>query len=129
MPDHALKQNSDQSDIGLNKEKNIFHIALHFIVPLAVALLFAGPKWRGAFLVLIATMIVDIDHIVADPIYDPMRCSIGFHPFHQHAFIVGYLLLTIPSKTRWVGIGLCIHMLLDSIDCYTNLGIWTTPAF
>ncbi len=73
---------------------------------------------------MIATMVVDIDHLLATPIYDPMRCSIGFHPLHQLPAIVLYLVMLIPAKTRWIGLGLVIHMLLDSIDCYKNLGIW-----
>ena len=73
---------------------------------------------------MIATMVVDIDHLLATPIYDPMRCSIGFHPLHQLPAIALYLVMLVPAKTRWVGLGLVIHMLLDSIDCYKNLGIW-----
>lgn len=73
---------------------------------------------------MVATMAVDLDHLVADPIYDPMRCSIGFHPLHQPIFIAVYALLCGFKKTRWVGIGLLVHMALDSIDCYKNLGIW-----
>lgn len=70
------------------------------------------------------TMVVDIDHIVADPIYNPNRCSIGFHPFHQLHFILLYGVLVAIKKTRWVGIGLLVHMVLDSIDCYQNMGVW-----
>ena len=33
---------------------------------------------------MMATMLVDLDHLFADPIYDPDRCSIGFHPLHQY---------------------------------------------
>jgi hypothetical protein len=37
-----------------------------------------------------------------------------------------YFALCFPKKTRYVGIGLMIHMALDSIDCqYTN-GVWFT---
>ena len=28
------------------------------------------------------TMMVDLDHLIADPIFDPQRC-IGFHPLHS----------------------------------------------
>lgn len=75
---------------------------------------------------MVATMIVDIDHVIATPIYDPMRCSIGFHPLHQLPAIAVYFLMLIPKKLRLVGLGLVIHMALDSIDCYKNLGIWIT---
>ena len=70
-------------------------------------------------------MVVDIDHLLATPIYDPMRCSIGFHPLHLWPFILVYVGLSLYKKTRLIGIGLVIHMILDSLDCYQNLGIWT----
>jgi hypothetical protein len=66
---------------------------------------------------MIATMLVDIDHLLATPIYDPARCSIDFHPLHQLKFMVVYLALCLFPATRLVGIGLVIHMLLDWLDC------------
>lgn len=72
-----------------------------------------------------STMLVDLDHLLADPIYDPQRCSIGFHPLHKLWFIGFYIVLIFFPKTRLVGLGLTIHMALDSIDCqYTN-GMWS----
>ena len=38
-------------------------------------------------------MLVDLDHLLADPIYDPERCSIGFHPLHSIPAIVVYALM------------------------------------
>jgi hypothetical protein len=61
--------------------------------------------------------LVDLDHLAANPIYDPGRCSICYHPLHNLLPIVLYLLLCLPPKTRYVGIGLIIHMALDSVDC------------
>jgi len=65
-----------------------------------------------------ATMVVDVDHVLAVPIYDPDRCSIGFHPLHGLFPIIVYSAMCLPRKTRLIGIGLIIHMLLDAIDCY-----------
>jgi len=76
---------------------------------------------------MMATMVVDIDHIIATPIYDPMRCSINFHPFHSLYLMPVYAGLAAFSKTRLIGLGLVIHMVLDSIDCFVNLGIWYQP--
>lgn len=73
---------------------------------------------------MILTMIVDIDHLLANPIYDPLRCSIGFHPLHQDIAIFIYLILCFIPKLRYIGIGLLIHMALDSIDCFVNQGLW-----
>lgn len=81
-----------------------------------------------------ATMVVDADHLLATPIYDPERCSIGFHPLHSTVAIVLYALafvapLTIPKhgvdpgihRRAWpvhvAGLGLLIHMALDWTEC------------
>jgi hypothetical protein len=93
------------------------HLVLHAVVPLAVALLFYRGQWKRAWIIMFATMLVDLDHLVADPIYDPDRCSIGFHPLHTWPAIAVYVLLTIPRPTRLVGLGLVIHMALDGLDC------------
>jgi hypothetical protein len=102
----------------------MFHLALHFIVPAAIAALFFRTAWVLAFLVMIATMLVDADHLLANPIYDPSRCSIGFHPLHQLWFIALYVALCFAPKTRLVGIGLTVHMALDAIDCQFTNGVW-----
>lgn len=73
---------------------------------------------------MVATMIVDLDHLMADPIYDPGRCSIGFHPLHGFLPLAVYLALCFIPKLRYMGIGLVIHMALDSIDCQITNGVW-----
>jgi hypothetical protein len=95
----------------------VLHLVLHVAVPGAVALLFFRSQWRRAWLIMVATMLVDLDHLLADPIYDPGRCSIGFHPLHTLPAILIYVGLTVPRKTRLVGLGLVIHMALDALDC------------
>ena len=60
---------------------------------------------------------IDIDHLWADPLYDPGRCSIGFHPLHRTPAIVFYALLLLPRRTRLLAIGLLVHMGLDALDC------------
>ena len=95
----------------------MLHIGLHFIVPLLVAYLFFTKNWTFAFLIMMTTMVVDLDHLLADPIYNPTRCSIGFHPLHQLWLVAGYVALCFFPKTRLVGLGLTIHMALDAIDC------------
>jgi hypothetical protein len=73
---------------------------------------------------MMATMLVDLDHLLANPIYDATRCSIGFHPLHQPWFITLYAALCLFPKTRLIGLGLIIHMVLDSIDCQFTNGVW-----
>ena len=112
----------------------MIHIALHFIVPLIIALAFYRSRWLNATFIMMATFIVDADHLLADPIYDPSRCSIGFHPLHTTPAIVIYaamftLALLAGRKANGqglhptacvlhlVGLGLLTHMALDWIDC------------
>lgn len=71
---------------------------------------------------MMAGMLIDLDHLLADPIYDAGRCSIGFHPLHTTLPIAVYALLLIPPKTRLFGVGLCIHIALDAVDCYAMAG-------
>lgn len=95
------------------------HIILHFVVPVLIAFLFYRNMFIKAWLIMIATMVVDIDHLLAVPIYDPNRCSIGFHPLHSYIAICIYFLLLFFPKVRLIALGLLIHMALDYIDCYT----------
>ena len=96
----------------------MLHISLHLVVPLAVVGLFFKKEWKIAYFIMLSTMLVDLDHLLANPIYDPNRCSIGFHPLHQPWFIAFYFILSFYPKTRFIGVGLVIHMVLDAIDCY-----------
>lgn len=95
----------------------ILHLVLHGAVPGAVAWTLFRARWRLAWLIMLATMAVDLDHLLADPIYDPNRCSIGFHPLHRAPAIAAYALMLLPPQTRIVGSGLLIHMGLDASDC------------
>ena len=95
----------------------VTHLILHFAMPAAIARVFYRDRFVQAFLIMIATMLVDLDHIFANPVFDPNRCSIGFHPLHQYPLIALYVVLAAWTKTRLIGIGLLIHMLLDGVDC------------
>ncbi len=104
----------------------MLHILLHFIIPLSIASVWFKPHWQKAYGLMIFAFIVDLDHLLATPIYEANRCSINFHPLHLLYLQPIYLLLCLPKVTRYFGIGLCIHMLLDSLDCQINQGIWYT---
>lgn len=105
----------------------MLHLGLHFLVPALLAGVFFRKRWKLAYLFMIAAMLVDIDHLLANPIYDPGRCSIGFHPLHQLRIIALYTVLCFVPWTRIVGIGLLIHMALDAIDCQLTSGVWISP--
>ena len=129
----------------------MLHIALHFLVPIAVALVVYRDRWRRAALLMVATMAVDLDHLLAVPVYDPDRCSINFHPLHSTLAIVLYAVMFVAplvigrdrkspglDPRAWVvhviGLGLLTHMALDWGDCLRQAaedghGIVLEPSF
>ena len=98
----------------------MLHIALHFLIPFTVAAGFYRHKLLAAFALMMLGMLIDIDHLLANPIYDPGRCSIGLLPLHTIFPIGIYISLFAQEKTRLLGLGLCIHIALDIHDCLTS---------
>jgi hypothetical protein len=96
------------------------HYFFHLGVPFLFAYLFLPKKWKKAYGVMILTMLVDMDHLLASPIFDPNRCSIGFHPLHTYWAIGFYILLFFinHSTLRWMAVGLIWHMMTDALDCF-----------
>ena len=94
------------------------HYGLHFIFPVIIALLINKKQWFKIWLILIATMLVDLDHLLATPIFDVNRCSINFHPLHSYIAIAIYFLGLFFKKTRIIAFGLLLHMLADYLDCF-----------
>ena len=90
---------------------------MHFLVPGIIAYIFFKPHWKKVWIIFLLTMLVDVDHIFATPMFDSNRCSINFHPLHTYYAIFIYFLLLIPKKTRIVAIALLFHMLTDALDC------------
>ncbi|WP_040251113.1 DUF6122 family protein [Psychroserpens mesophilus] len=93
------------------------HYGIHFIGPLIVALLCFKKHWKFALIIMLSTMLIDLDHLLATPMFDPNRCSINFHPLHSYYAIGVYILLTFIKKTRILGIGCVIHIIADAADC------------
>lgn len=97
---------------------SFIHYFLHLGFPLLIALLFYRNHWKKAYLILLATMLVDIDHLLAHPIFQADRCSIGFHLLHTYYAIAVYIaFLFFSGNARILGIGLLLHMLTDFMDC------------
>ena len=95
----------------------IAHYGIHFLVPIAIGLLFFKERpWR-VIVILLAGILIDVDHLLADPVFDPDRCSIGFHPLHSYWAIGSYALLFLFKKTRLLGLALSIHIVADAVDC------------
>ena len=129
---------------ALNESRSVIHLFLHVLVPLLVALVYVcwlvkkqnnSPLKRlfyWAFAWMMLTMAVDVDHLLAVPIYVPDRCSILFHPLHTAGPMVVYGLMMLwplgvhlasrvinkrDAIIGWLGAGLVVHMVLDALDC------------
>ncbi|MGF7140483.1 DUF6122 family protein [Roseimarinus sediminis] len=98
--------------------QTFIHYFLHFGFPFIIAFVFYRKDWKRVYLLLIASMLVDLDHLLATPIFEANRCSINFHPLHTYYAMAGYVALLFFRKPfRIIGIGLLFHMLTDLIDC------------
>ena len=108
----------------INKDHKIeilrpkLHLFSHVVIPTSIAwIMNSGNNWEGTALTYGLTNLVDLDHVLAKPVYDPDRCSINYHPLHSEYLIIGYSLLALNQQTKDIGTGLLIHMGLDYIDC------------
>jgi hypothetical protein len=99
--------------------KTLTHYSLHFLAPGILAWVLFNEQWQIAWAVMIATMLVDVDHLLAKPMFDPDRCSIGFHPLHSYVAISFYFLLLFVSNfyVQVMAVGLLFHMFTDWQDC------------
>lgn len=105
--------------------RNIIHYSLHLLIPALFAKIFWKSFWIKPALIMSLTMLIDLDHLLATPVFSLQRCSIGFHPMHTYWAAIIYLLLLIPRswKTRAIGLGCLWHLLVDLNDCFLG-GTW-----
>ncbi|MGP4713447.1 MULTISPECIES: DUF6122 family protein [unclassified Psychrobacter] len=98
--------------------QTLIHYFLHFGLPLPIAYVFFRKDYKRVYLILLATMLVDLDHLLATPIFSPNRCSINFHPLHTYYAMIVYLAMLFMSRPfRIIGLGLILHMITDLNDC------------
>jgi hypothetical protein len=109
-------------DIDPNIYRHVLHYTNHLLGPFVIAKVVWNKHWWRAGLIMASTILIDLDHLLADPIFDPDRCSIGFHPLHTLWAGAAYaILLTVPSwKCRAVGLGCLWHLCADALDCWLN---------
>ena len=97
------------------------HYFLHLALPFLISIVFYRKDWKKVYLIMLLTMLVDLDHLLANPIYQVDRCSINFHPLHSYYAIAIYIILIFFRKPfNIIGIGLLLHMITDFIDCFTQ---------
>lgn len=82
------------------------HLAISFAVGSALNL---SGEDMAYFL---AANLVDIDHLTADPIYDPDRSSF-VHPLHQ---VWPVACLAGGALNIWLGVGMAMHFYIDYLD-------------
>jgi len=98
--------------------QSFIHYFLHLVLPLFIAYFFFRKDWKKVYCILIATMFVDLDHLLSNPVFDANRCSINFHLLHTYYAMTVYLILVFLRRPfNIIGIGLLLHMLVDWIDC------------
>lgn len=103
--------------LGFFPLRTAIHYFLHLIFPVVIAYIFFRKDWRKAYLILLATMLVDVDHLLSSPVFSANRCSINFHLLHTYwAMGIYVLLLFFKGTPRIVGVGLLFHMLTDWTD-------------
>lgn len=98
--------------------KPLVHYFLHFGFPFFIAYFFYKETWKKTYCILLATMLVDLDHLLATPSFDPDRCSVGFHLLHSYYAVAAYALgcIFLKGNYRVVSIGLLFHMFTDWQD-------------
>ncbi len=101
----------------------LLHYGGHWIAPFFIARLAAAGGWLRFAAVMLSANLIDLDHLLADPIFDSGRCSIGFHPMHGWVATFAYLaMLAIPRWwVRAFGIGALWHLAIDWGDCTMQL--------
>ena len=95
------------------------HYGGHWIAPFLIAAILWRERWKVAGLVIASANLIDLDHLLANPIFDPNRCSIGFHLLHGWEAALAYtLMLLIPRWwVRAFAVGALWHLAVDYGDC------------
>lgn len=89
---------------------------------LVVGLVYSYNKYNGkdmdkSVYFIFLSNLIDLDHLLASPIYDKNRCSINFHPLHSWYTFPFYFAGLFLNKYRYLMIGIILHLSLDLIDC------------
>ena len=100
--------------------QTVVHYSLHLIAPALIAWIFFRANWRVVYIIFLLTMLIDLDHLFTTPIFDPHRCSIGFHPLHSFFAMPVYAVMLFIRKyhLRTIAIGILFHLFTDAVDCF-----------
>ena len=95
------------------------HYGGHWLVPFAIGWIIWREKWWQAGLVIASANLIDLDHFLADPIFDPSRCGIGFHLLHGWEAALAFAAMLIVPRwwVRAFALGALWHLAVDYGDC------------
>ena len=95
------------------------HYGGHFLAPFLIAALICRGDWKRSGAVMVASNLIDLDHLLASPIFDPDRCSIGFHLLHGWGATLFYAAMLLVPRwwVRALGLGALWHLAVDWGDC------------
>lgn len=99
--------------------RHVIHYFLHLVFPYFLAKKIDKNDYLKVYFALLSSMLIDLDHLFADPIFDPNRCSIDFHFLHQTQFFFIYLVGFLFAKNyiKIFFLGLMLHLITDKLDC------------
>jgi hypothetical protein len=97
--------------------QHIVHLLMLFGVPALAAWAFYNGSIRNTYLILISTVLVDLDQLLFNQVFEFGSCSINYFPLHSWPALLVYFLGLFFEKTRRVAMGLHIHMLADLMNC------------
>lgn len=103
--------------MDLDFVRSVLHYSMHFLIPGVIAYVLFPKDWKKAWIIMILTMLIDLDHLLATPVFDPNRCSINFHPLHSYIAAIIYIGMLFLKKTRIIAVGLLFHLVTDALDC------------
>ena len=101
-----------------NMLRFFIHYGIHFILPILIGWIFFREHRLKIILILLGGILIDVDHLWANPIFDANRCSIGYHFLHSYWAIAVYFVLFLYKPARIIGLALLIHILADTVDCW-----------
>ena len=73
---------------------------------------------KNISLLVFLSQLIDLDHLLAKPIYNPLRCSINFHPLHSWYSFPFYALGMFWKKYSYLFVAIGLHLALDALDCF-----------
>ena len=76
------------------------------------------PNLKFISTLIFASNLIDLDHLLANPVYDPNRCGINLHPLHNWILFPFYFFGSVWGRYKYLFWGVSMHLILDFFDCF-----------